>query len=515
MIRGNLTNLPTYSFLECSVVQAKPYCIIDVSSGFKLGFQVPIIDIECKAVEVCAGAGFMGEGLSACGVSIQASNDLQSELCAFQVRQGQQNVFVGDIGQASVIAAIHTSSGQPTIISGGFSCQPWSQLGDRRGLDDNRSSSLNKILQAGHWLRARSILLECVCAAGVDDQVKSVIQCFCKQTGYRVTAGDLLLESLLPAKRARWWCVISDASVPPFSIRPLPVLHPKPTLAEMLPVLPSWDLSDFEQLVLDRYETNKFMEFGGLFENMLRGDDQVRTALHGWANQLTSCPCGCRKHPFSEERLRNKGIFVALIPIQGEFNTYQGTLPMTRHMHPWEMCWIHGANPNRLWKPSMCLGIAAAGQMATPVQSCWVVAQLQAAAAQGEGIPLAPEQALWNHFQVVFAAATMTHPAITGHESFKAFELLHVACISVCFTPPRPMLGLHCPLGPVKKIQTASDRDARTLKVGFTKVLKSQWAKNRQRWRRKNSPFPCVCRPRLVTFQQHLAPHPPCQVPQF
>lgn len=57
------------------------------------------------------------------------------------------------------------------------------------------------------------------------------------------------------------------------------------------------------------------MEFGGLFENLVNVAAPFKTALHGWANQLTGCPCLCRQYPFSEERLKSKGIFGALIQL--------------------------------------------------------------------------------------------------------------------------------------------------------------------------------------------------------
>ena len=118
------------------------------------------------------------------------------------------------------------------------------------------------------------------------------------------------------------------------------------------------------------------MEFGGLFENLVNVAAPFKTALHGWANQLTGCPCLCRQYPFSEERLKSKGIFGALIQLGGEFETYQGKLPKTRHMHPWEMALLHGVSPNRPWKPNLRFSTAALGQM-VPIQSAWVVAQFQ------------------------------------------------------------------------------------------------------------------------------------------
>jgi hypothetical protein len=90
----------------------------------------------------------------------------------------------------------------------------------------------------------------------------------------------------------------------------------------MLPILPQWDPSHLDQLVLDLYELNKFGEFNSLFPNIVNSEEPVRAALHGCANQLTGCPCGCRQHPFSEVRLKQKGLFGALIPTGGDQKTY-------------------------------------------------------------------------------------------------------------------------------------------------------------------------------------------------
>ena len=88
-------------------------------------------------------------------------------------------------------------------------------------------------------------------------------------------------------------------------------------------------------LKLDAYETRKFEEFGGIGTNLVNARAQLKTALHGWANQLSGCPCTCRSH------------------------------------HPWEMAVLHGINPNQSWEP-LGLSISALGQMAAPVQSCWI-----------------------------------------------------------------------------------------------------------------------------------------------
>ena len=97
---------------------------------------------------------------------------------------GQQNLAHGNIKDPSVVASIHGVVGSSKIVSGGFACQPWSQLGDGRGASDPRASSLVGILEAAYWWRAHSFLLACVCSAGQDLDVKRVIKEFCQLTGF-------------------------------------------------------------------------------------------------------------------------------------------------------------------------------------------------------------------------------------------------------------------------------------------------------------------------------------------
>ena len=226
----------------------------------------------------------MGEGIKACGISIEAVNDLQKEMGLFQLRQGQKSVVVGDIGDPAIVATLHSACQSPALVSGGFSCQPWSALGDKRKSGDPRSGSLVKLLRLAFWLRAHSVILECVSEAGEDQEVQNIIARFCKLTGFNQSQAVLHLESIVPAKRTRWWCMLSNASVPGFCIRPLPKMHPAPNVGDIFPTFPQWDPQDLTQLELDHYETNKFMEFGGLFENLVNVAAPLKTA---WVGQPT------------------------------------------------------------------------------------------------------------------------------------------------------------------------------------------------------------------------------------
>ena len=81
----------------------------------------------------------------------------QSILCAFRCW--------GCGWQANHLSALEGLPGIPHN-DGGFSCQPFSSLGDRKSSEDARSSCLTKILSAAFYLRIHILVLECVCASG-------------------------------------------------------------------------------------------------------------------------------------------------------------------------------------------------------------------------------------------------------------------------------------------------------------------------------------------------------------
>eukprot|EP00435_Cladocopium_sp_Y103_P019646 s10_g4.t1 len=365
-----------------------------------------------------------------------------------KVKQGQCHVVQGDIGNSAVIAGLHSAFPHPSLGTAGFSCQPWSCLGDgAKTHDNNRASCLPKVLAASYWLKCHSILLECVDEAGADDEVQKMLTQFCAITQYKATQVNLRLEDLMPTRRNRWWCLLVNPTLSAVTLRTLPKLSVPPVLGDMFPFFPTWDAEQLRHLELDRYELNKFAEFQSLFNNVVDLKKPVRTALHGWANQLTGCPCGCRQFPFSERRLRDKGMFGALIPTGGDITTYLGTLPNLRHMHPYEMATIHGAKPNRQWQPQLRLGIAGLGQMASPVPSCWILSQFLSHVM--EGAVMKPEGILWHHMQGVYSVIASEHPTIFHHANFQGF---------INRTYPALEQSAHANMGPAYPIGDQKER---------------------------------------------------------
>lgn len=102
-------------------------------------------------------------------------------------------------------------------------------------------------------------------------------------------------------------------------------------------------------------------------------DQPLKTALHGWGNQLDPCPCGCRASAMNLGRLMEKGLLGAILPLQAASTTEQ-VWPDFRHIHPWELALLLGVQPNKSWRP-LKLGIAALGQIASPVQAQWILSQ--------------------------------------------------------------------------------------------------------------------------------------------
>ena len=157
------------------------------------------------AVETCSGAGFMKDGIDKGGFSVFATNDLRKTMTEFQNRQGFTTTVTGDIGKDETIKGLFELHAKPCLLAGGFSCQPWSDLGDKKGMMDCRAESLTSILRAAFFLRSHSIMLECVQNAGQDKQVREILNTFCRITGFRQSHIDLSLAAFWPSRRARWF----------------------------------------------------------------------------------------------------------------------------------------------------------------------------------------------------------------------------------------------------------------------------------------------------------------------
>jgi len=86
-----------------------------------------------------------------------------------------------------------------------------------------------------------------------------------------------------------------------------------------------------------------------------------------------------RSQGFSMDRLREKGLHGVLHSLDGYATSGNDTFHTMRHLHPREVGLLNGMNPKHV---SNCpefhlrLELAAVGQMASPIQSNWVISQV-------------------------------------------------------------------------------------------------------------------------------------------
>lgn len=139
--------------------------------------------------EASSGLG----GAIAAGFSVVAACDFRPKMCALYKKHSEAVVINGDICKFDTLlelAKVFPTSG---VIAAGISCQPYSLLGDGRGGQDPRSSTLPSTLSIAYHLRAMIMVLECVGPAQADPFVNHHINNFCSKTKFtRSDCGDLI-----------------------------------------------------------------------------------------------------------------------------------------------------------------------------------------------------------------------------------------------------------------------------------------------------------------------------------
>eukprot|EP00438_Fugacium_kawagutii_P005236 Skav217104 [mRNA] locus=scaffold139:119576:126011:+ [translate_table: standard] len=417
-IQGNVARAKGYTLLSAQVTMTGNRLHVLATHSNVLVHQQPDYDKLSSVMETCTGMGFLGQGLISAGMDVKVQNELRQPFCDHLRLHAGTSVIQGDIGDPETLKSMFAAHPHGATLAAGFSCQPWSRLGDGKGAGDERAATLPNVLKAAHLLQSHSLILECVVAAGCDKWVKEQIGAFCQQIGFHMAEQTLQLRALLPAIRERWWCILRAPIFPRTWIPALPCLSTPPVISDMLPAFPTRSESDQKQLKLDQYESRRFHEHNGIHTNLLCVDRPMKTALHGWANQLSGCPCTCRDFALSESRLAAKGLFGALVLTGGNFTIFSEQVPCTRHAHPSEMAALHGVDPNQPWPDVLRLAIAGLGQMASPIQSCWLAGFFMEDIALLRGIKtVTPEAGLWSHFERVINGVQAVFPGTLGFDS--------------------------------------------------------------------------------------------------
>lgn len=384
---------------------------VTVSSGHLLSHGLPSTDGMSNAIELCSGIGSLGEGLEHNGFVIRVRNELKQAYVKLMNQQGFAATVVGDVGASDTIATIHSMHKDASLHAAGFPCQPFSRLGDRRQSKDERGKVLAAILRTSFLLRAHSILLECVTQARDDPYIKQLLYRWCRVTGFNARECQLELHTIWPSRRTRWWVLLSFGGSKPPTLMPLPVIEPSPCVADVLPFFPEWPKFQKDQLMLDLHELRTHDRLGGLPASIVNMEAPLRTALHSLGNQLQACPCGCREWPMHIDRLERQGIHSILVPCNETLQAGREKLQAMRFIHPWELALLLGLKPNKQWLPLLRLSLSGIGQVASPIQSGWVISQYNWANADHTMNAIStPEHMLWMQLDSLFAERNAAYP---------------------------------------------------------------------------------------------------------
>ena len=329
-----------------------------------------------QVVELCAGIGCLGCGFKAADFRVVLRVDHNQKMNQFSHQLDNVPTVEADIGCDQTVVSISKAAPRASVMTSGVACQPYSKLGDKQMQHDHRAQTLPSSLRIGFLLRQNVILLECVDDAYQCEWVQKIVKQFVQQTHYHCCQGILRLQDVWPARRSRWWCLLVHPGIGPIQWYPFPMVQPKPMVVNMLESFIQCTPEELHFLQLDEYEVGKFA-LKGLDRNMVQRNGQMNTSLHSCGNQLSSCPCGCRKHPFSEQRLNEGGLHGLLIQVGIQHDPK--STPNIRHIHPDELALLNGMQPGlNCGQPSQYkMALCGLGQLASPLQAGWIASQIR------------------------------------------------------------------------------------------------------------------------------------------
>eukprot|EP00435_Cladocopium_sp_Y103_P066720 s4_g29.t1 len=361
---------------------------ITIINGLSSFFRCPLLKVDHQSellvhepksvddifnlVETCAGLGALSKGAEYAGWKSKVKNEMQDTFCQHLQNYGTSAVVQGDIAKMSTVVAIHKACPRLGTMGMGFSCQPFSGAGDRKEGADMRSASLPAGLYACHLLQVEIAILECVPNAARSKYVLACLQHHMDMTNSDRSEVLLELGDVWPSKRRRWWTIIMKGYMGKVPIRVFPKLDIAPPISCLLPSFLDLTKHELQGLLLTKEERAAFINYGGdLGKYMTDRTNQLQTALHSWGNQCLPCACGCRG-PFSHERLAKRGIFGALVHL-----TAQAPDANLRHLSAREVALLNAFPKENGWEDPPRLLLAGVGQLASPMQSAWVFAQLR------------------------------------------------------------------------------------------------------------------------------------------
>lgn len=360
-----------------------------LNAEFRKQWPIPIVAIDDKTtvikhfrptwdtlhqvIELCSGFGGMTQGLTPVGFQTVAVVDFNDRFLKLHEMHSDVHHVLGDVNKLSTLVELGKIYRGSGTMAAGFACQPFSRLGDERGALDDRAMCLRGVLAIAYYLQVHAIVLECVQPAALNSFVESEIGAFQKITGFHCAQQDYHLQDVWVSRRSRAWWLLTSPMLGKISLDVWPKNPFVSKVRHVIPFILPWAEEDEDDLALTEIEKDAF----GVCNNtvckyLLNFDSCAPCALHSWGSQMHACQCGCRSAGLSEHRLREKGLFGCLVnscPTETKEST-------VRHIHPNEVMMLCGFDPVIDFGSNARLSLAAASQMASPIQTAWVFAIL-------------------------------------------------------------------------------------------------------------------------------------------
>ena len=467
LLQGLRLKLDRFALFRATKVTQHGMTYLDAKAS-EIHFQEILHSEDANdIIDVCSGYAVMTAGYHLLNCKVRCHVEINPRYVTW-LRSRKTPVIEGDIDDVEVQIQLIPFMEKPGILTGGFSCQPFSQLGDQKQQLDPRARSFEGLVTTCYLFQPAAMILECTKEAMTSPWVQSSLSMFSQLTGYSFQQQICHLHEFWPAKRTRWWAILVHPNVRMPPLQSFPSLDFKPSFRHLLPKLASWPMEHVQELQLTALELEVFADQpGGIGSNAVNPTKPLQTALHAWGSQLTACACGCRAGGFTPKRLEEKGLYGALIPAPGQTMVRRQDVANMRHIHPDEVAVLHLVPTRHLQAEDrhLRLDLTALGQMASPAHALWHVAQVIQAFGNAFGAPThhaLAEQGLLRLAVETFAARDdMLQPFTHSRES-ALFQTAILAKFGVQYEAqiPQTPLGEDVRSYPAQSTQGALTRKA-------------------------------------------------------
>ena len=374
-----------YSLMNVEFRKQFPIPLVGIDNdSVTFKHEAPSWDRLHQVVELCAGFGGISQGLATSGFQTAVAVDFNKKfLDLFALQDGPERI-VGDVCDLTTLVRVWDVAKGAATLAAGFACQPFSRLGDQKAGDDDRSKCLQGILASAFYLQVHAVVLECVQPASTNSYVVGEIARFLEASGFSCTQCDLSLVDIWPCRRNRAWWLITSPLLGKIPLIPWPQMNQVTKVKQLVPCVQPWDVNDENVLKLSPIEMAAFGTHDETYmKYLLNFESCAPCALHSWGSQVVGCECGCRVSGLSHQRIIEKGLFGCLIrSCSTEFQH-----SVLRHLHPNEVMMLCAFDPMVDFGRNPRLTLAAAGQMASPMQAAWIFSALDQRIQQLRGYP--------------------------------------------------------------------------------------------------------------------------------